>query len=86
MVFCASVKTIRTCPPQTSTGAASAASRSGKTDMLFSNKVIAQLLYQSSVLDLKGNDIAQKFSSMKVNYFLFWHFNFLGLIWEPLPI
>lgn len=45
MVFCASVKTIRTCPPQTSTAATSAASRSGKIDMHFSNKVIAQLAY-----------------------------------------
>ncbi|XXG89467.1 hypothetical protein AAC387_Pa12g1448 [Persea americana] len=49
-----SVKTIRTCPPQTSTGAASAASRSGKTDMLFSNKLHAFVEYESVELAEKA--------------------------------
>ncbi|XP_077229778.1 la-related protein 6B-like isoform X2 [Tasmannia lanceolata] len=42
-----SVKTIRTCPPQTSNGAASAASRSAKMDMLFSNKLHAFVEYET---------------------------------------
>ncbi|XP_077225118.1 la-related protein 6B-like [Tasmannia lanceolata] len=42
-----SVKTIRTCPPQTSNAAASAASRSVKMDMFFSNKLHAFVEYES---------------------------------------
>ncbi|XP_034685932.1 la-related protein 6B [Vitis riparia] len=50
-----SVKTIRTCQPQTSNGGASSASRSSKTDnMLFSNKLHAFVEYESIELAEKA--------------------------------
>ncbi|RVW69042.1 La-related protein 6B [Vitis vinifera] len=50
-----SVKTIRTCQPQTSNGGASSAARSSKTDnMLFSNKLHAFVEYESIELAEKA--------------------------------
>lgn len=43
-----SVKTIRTCPPQTSNSVVSAASRPGKLDLFFGNKVCFPLAYYFS--------------------------------------
>jgi len=70
-----SVKTIRTCPPQTSNGGASSASRSGKADgMQFSNKLHAFVEYESVELAEKAvadlNDEANWRSGLKVRLLL----------------
>ncbi|XP_058184237.1 la-related protein 6B [Rhododendron vialii] len=70
-----SVKTIRTCPPQTSNGGASSAGRSGKADgMLFSNKLHAFVEYESVELAEKAvadlNDEANWRSGLRVRLLL----------------
>lgn len=54
MMHFGSVKTIRTCPPQTSNCATSTASRSGKMDMFFGNKVYFSLAYYFRKCDLSS--------------------------------
>ncbi|XP_058101910.1 la-related protein 6B isoform X2 [Magnolia sinica] len=49
-----SVKAIRTCPPQTTNGAVPGASRSGKMDMPFSNKLHAFVEYETVELAEKA--------------------------------
>ncbi|KAG5530364.1 hypothetical protein RHGRI_025339 [Rhododendron griersonianum] len=70
-----SVKTIRTCPPQTSNGGAPSAGRSGKADgMLFSNKLHAFVEYESVELAEKAvadlNDEANWRSGLRVRLLL----------------
>ncbi|XP_059448792.1 la-related protein 6B [Corylus avellana] len=70
-----SVKTIRTCQPQTSNGGASSASRSGKSDgMLFSNKWHAFVEYESVELAEKAvaelNDEGNWRSGLRVRLML----------------
>ncbi|XAR71504.1 hypothetical protein NMG60_11028811 [Bertholletia excelsa] len=70
-----SVKTIRSCQPQTSNGGASSASRSGKVDhMLFSNKLHAFVEYESVELAEKAvaelNDEANWRSGLRVRLLL----------------
>ncbi|KAL6957888.1 hypothetical protein U1Q18_045415, partial [Sarracenia purpurea var. burkii] len=56
-----SVKTIRTCQPQTSNGGASSASRSGKTDsMLFSNKLICGDAPLHAFVEYESVELAEK--------------------------
>lgn len=59
VLFCVSVKNIRTCLPQTSGGGAPSASRSTKVDgMLFSNKVCMYEVLFHFVFLLYHGDLA----------------------------